>query len=107
MKQLVFGFALAAAASAAAADLTIGVDEAQTLSGEQSFDRIFCKFRDSVLIVSYSSNSLPTKDEMVAMMAKYKAHVEVVPIDYRYNFGNRSDGKTKRDVVQEYIFLGY
>ena len=73
----------------------------------EAFDRIFCKFRDSVLIVSYSSNSLPTKDEMVAMMAKYKAHVEVVPIDYRYNFGNRSDGKTKRDVVQEYIFLGY
>ena len=72
-----------------------------------AFDRLFARFRNSVLIVSYSSNSLPTKEGMVALMAKYKAHVEVVPIDYRYNFGNRSDGKTKRDVVKEYIFLGY
>jgi len=72
-----------------------------------AFDRLFARFRNSVLIVSYSSNSLPSKDEMVALMAKYKEHVEVVPIDYRYNFGNRSDGKTKRDIVQEYIFLGY
>ena len=79
-----------------------------TLTGAvDAFDRIFSRFRDSVLIVSYSSNSLPTKDEMVALMAKYKDRVEVVPIDYRYNFGNRSDGKVKRDVVKEYIFLGY
>ena len=79
-----------------------------TLSGAvDAFDRLFSRFHDSVLIVSYSSNSLPTKDEMVALMSKYKTHVEVVPIDYRYNFGNRSDGKVKRDVVKEYIFLGY
>ena len=79
-----------------------------TLPGAvDAFDRLFSRFRDSVLIVSYSSNSLPAKDEMVALMSKYKTHVEVVPIDYRYNFGNRSDGKVKRDVVKEYIFLGY
>ena len=72
-----------------------------------AFNRIFSRFRKSLLIVSYSSNSLPTKDEMVALMAKYKSHVEVVPIDYRYNFANRSDGKVKRNVVKEYIFIGY
>lgn len=72
-----------------------------------AFDKLFARFRDSVLIVSYSSNSLPTKDEMLAMMARYKEHVEVVPITYRYNFGNRSDGKMKRGNVEEYLFLGY
>ncbi len=72
-----------------------------------AFNRIFSRFRNSLLIVSYSSNSLPTKEEMVALMAKYKSRVEVVPIDYRYNFANRSDGRVKRNVVKEYIFIGY
>jgi len=40
-------------------------------------------------------------------MRKYKQSVDVVPIDYRYSFGNRGDGKTRRDRVQEYLFVGY
>ena len=79
-----------------------------TLAGAaDAFDTLFHTYRNSLLIVSYSSNSLPTKDEMIALMRKYKENVEVVPIDYRYNFGNRSDGKVKRDKVQEYLFIGY
>lgn len=74
---------------------------------EEAFDRLFARYRNSVLIVSYSSNSQPTKDEMISLMRKYKEHVEVVLIDYHYQFGNRSDGKMKRDHVQEYLFVGY
>ena len=72
-----------------------------------AFDRLFKKFTNSILIVSYSSNSLPTQDEMVAMMAKYKEHVEVIPIDYKYSFGNQNEAKTHRNSVQEYLFVGY
>lgn len=72
-----------------------------------AFDQLFKKFSDSILIVSYSSNSLPTQDEMVAIMAKHKKHVEVVPVDYRYSFGNQSGARTNRNKVQEYLFLGY
>lgn len=72
-----------------------------------AFDRLFKKFADSILIVSYSSNSLPTQDEMVAIMAKYKQHVEVIPINYKYSFGNQNDAKTHRNSVQEYLFVGY
>lgn len=72
-----------------------------------AFDRLFKKFANSILIVSYSSNSLPTQDEMVAMMAKYKEHVEVIPIDYKYSFGNQNEAKTHRNSVQEYLFVGY
>jgi DNA adenine methylase len=72
-----------------------------------AFDRLFKKFSKSILIVSYSSNSLPTQDEMVALMAKYKAHVEVIPMDYKYSFGNQSEAKTHRNKVQEYLFVGY
>lgn len=72
-----------------------------------AFDQLFKKFKDSILIVSYSSNSLPTQDEMVAIMAKYKQHVEVIPIDYTYSFGNQNGAKTNRNRVQEYLFIGF
>ena len=72
-----------------------------------AFDQLFKKFKDSILIVSYSSNSLPTQDEMVAMMAKYKEHVDVIPIDYTYAFGNQNGAKTNRNKVQEYLFAGF
>ena len=72
-----------------------------------AFDKLFKKFANSILIVSYSSNSLPTQDEMVAIIAKYKQHVEVLPIDYKYSFGNQNDAKTHRNSVQEYLFVGY
>lgn len=72
-----------------------------------AFDHLFKKFADSILIVSYSSNSLPTQDEMVAIMARYKQHVEVIPIDYKYSFGNQSDARTHRNAVKEYLFVGY
>lgn len=72
-----------------------------------AFDKLFKKFSNSILIVSYSSNSLPTQDEMVAIMAKYKQHVEVIPIDYKYSFGNQNEAKTHRNIVKEYLFVGY
>lgn len=73
-----------------------------------AFDLLFKHFKDSVLIVSYSSNSQPTLDEMVSIMSKHKQHVEVVPVDYKYSFGNQSHkvGDNKND-VQEYLFVGF
>lgn len=73
----------------------------------EAFDSLFKKYVNSVLVVSYSSNSLPTQEEMVAIMAKYKKHVEVIPIDYTYSFGNQRNAKINRNTVQEYIFVGY
>jgi DNA adenine methylase len=72
----------------------------------EAFDKIFAKHRDSVLVVSYSSNSLPSLDEMVAILSRYKK-VEVVKVDYTYSFANQaskvSDNKNK---AQEYLFVG-
>lgn len=72
-----------------------------------AFDCLFEKYQDSILIVSYSSNSLPTQDEMVEIMRKYKRHVEVVPINYTYSFGNQGTAKTHRNKVQEFLFVGF
>ncbi len=74
----------------------------------EAFDALFRRFRNNVLLVSYSSNSQPTMDEMTSIMARYKRHVDVVPVDYRYSFGNQGhkigDNNNK---VQEYLFVGY
>ena len=72
-----------------------------------AFEEVFRRYRHSAIVVSYSSNSLPTKDEIASMLGKYKEHVEVTEIDYRYFFGNRADGRVKRNNVSEYLFMGY
>lgn len=72
-----------------------------------AFNILFKKYSKSILIVSYSSNSLPTQDEMVAIIRKYKSHVEVVPINYTYSFGNQENATTNRNRVQEFLFVGY
>ncbi len=73
-----------------------------------AFDHLFRKFRNNVLIVSYSSNSLPTKDEMISILSKYKNAVEVIPVDYKYSFGTHGHkvGDNRND-VQEYLFVGF
>ncbi len=73
-----------------------------------AFDKLFRKFKDSILIVSYSSNSFPNQKELTNIMTKYKSQVEVVSIDYRYSAGNHghkiNDNNNK---VQEYLFVGF
>ncbi len=74
----------------------------------EAFDVLFKRFRKSVLVVSYSSNSQPTLDEMVAILAKHKSHIEVVPVDYKYSIGNQGNKVSdNNNDVQEYIFVGY
>lgn len=72
-----------------------------------AFEKLFSKYKDSILIVSYSSNSLPSKEEMIKIMKEYKEHVEVIPIDYTYSFGNQGEAKTHRNTVKEFLFVGY
>ena len=78
-----------------------------TQTGARSaFDSLFRKFQQHILVVSYSSNSLPAKDEMVSLLAKYKATVEVHELDYRYHFGNQRERVgNNRNKVKEYLFI--
>jgi DNA adenine methylase len=72
-----------------------------------AFDKLFHKFKDSIIVVSYSSNSLPTLDEMVTILSKYK-RVEVVQVDHKYSFGNQSHKvDDNKNSVKEYLFIGY
>ena len=72
-----------------------------------AFDKLFEKFRNSIIIVSYSSNSLPAQDEMITLLKKHKENVDVVPIDYTYFFGNRNKSHKHENTAQEYLFIGF
>ncbi len=72
-----------------------------------AFDKLFRKHKNSKLLVSYSSNSFPTKDEMISLMSKYKDDVEVIAIDHTYSFGNQGHKvNDNNNRVKEYLFLG-
>ena len=77
-------------------------------NAKDAFDKLFEKYKKSIILVSYSSNCLPTLDEMVEMLAKYKKDVKVLSIDYRYSFANQKENmSTNKNMVKEYLFLGF
>jgi DNA adenine methylase len=73
-----------------------------------AFDRLFAKFRDSILVVSYSSNSIPDKADLVGMLKKYKPRVRVYQVEHLYSFGTHAHmvGKSANR-VREYVFVAY
>jgi DNA adenine methylase len=74
----------------------------------EAFDLLFKRFKDCILLVSYSSNSLPTLDEMVSLIAAYKSNVEVIPVDHKYSFGNQGHKiRDNKNTVKEYLFVGF
>lgn len=73
-----------------------------------AFDKLFAKYKDSIIIVSYSSNAFPTMAEMLELLSKYKDKVEVNQIEHRYSFGNQGHKvDDNNNEIQEYIFVGY
>jgi DNA adenine methylase len=72
-----------------------------------AFADLFERFRDSILVVSYSSNSVPSKDEMVALLRRVKREVVVHSHSHRYSFGTHGHkvGDNNNEVA-EYLFVG-
>jgi len=78
------------------------------ISAHDAFDKLFSHFKESIIVVSYSSNSFPTLDEIVLLLNKYKKHVQVISIDYRYSVGNHGHKiNNNKNAVKEYLFVGY
>jgi DNA adenine methylase len=73
----------------------------------EAFEKLFEKFKRHILVVSYSSNSLPSQAEILDLLRKHKKKVRVFPIDYKYSFGNQGHKvDDNRNSVQEYLFVG-
>ena len=71
-----------------------------------AFDRLFERYKKIPLLVSYSSNCLPTKDEMIQLLKHHKSSVEVVDVDHTYSFGTHKHKiGNDNNRVKEYLFL--
>ncbi len=70
----------------------------------EAFRSTFKRFHESPIVLSYSSNALPDRDTMIALLNEVKDDVEVRAIDHKYHYGTHSKA-TRRD-VSEYIFIG-
>jgi DNA adenine methylase len=71
-----------------------------------AFERMFRKFQDSIIVLSYSSNSIPEKPELVKMLKRYKDEVGVFQVDHTYSFGNQGDKVgNSSNRVKEYVFV--
>ena len=50
----------------------------------RAFEKLFEKFKDSVLLVSYRDDGIPTISELVEMLQKRKKAIEVKKLNYKY-----------------------
>lgn len=72
----------------------------------KAFELLFDKYKKSKFLISYSSNSLPTKDELIGMLTKIGKKVKLLEIDYKYSCGNQGHKiSDNNNDVQEYLFF--
>ncbi|MGE5397702.1 MAG: DNA adenine methylase [Chitinophagales bacterium] len=64
---------------------------------------LFDHFRNSIIVLSYSSNSVPDKDEIYGLLKEVKASVEIITIPHLYSFGTHSSAERRQ--AEEYIFV--
>lgn len=68
-----------------------------------ALNKLINRFSKSTIVLSYSSNSVPSKEEMLDILKVHKSHVEVIEVPHKYSFGTHSTA-LRRD-VNEYIFI--
>ena len=55
-----------------------------------AFESLFNKFSDSILVISYRDDGIPTTAELIDMLTKIWKIVEVKKMDYKYALSNES-----------------
>jgi DNA adenine methylase len=75
-------------------------------SALDSFEKLFDHFRKAKLVVSYSSNGIPSEQQMVELLKTFKRKVEVHKTAHLYSHGNHNHkvGDNK-NTVTEYLFV--
>lgn len=73
-------------------------------TAEDAFKKMFRKFGDSTLVLSYSSNAFPELSQLVGWMREVKRRVDVLQREHRYHFGTHANAR--RRVAQEYLIVG-
>ncbi len=73
----------------------------------EAFHKLFARFKDAILVVSYSSNGIPARDELLNILAQYKREVTIYECDHRYSFGTHNHKmNNSQNEVKEFLFVG-
>jgi DNA adenine methylase len=71
-----------------------------------AFERLFDHFRDSKLVISYSSNGIPSEKQMVELLQRFKKKIEVHKVPHLYSHGNHNHKVgDNNNSVHEYLFV--
>lgn len=70
----------------------------------EAFDRLFAQYRNSTIVLSYSSNGFPDRDELESLMRRYRPNITTFEKPHRYHFGTHD--KVERAEVREYLIVG-
>ena len=70
----------------------------------KAFDRLFSQYRDSIIVLSYSSNGFPDREELESLLRRYKTTVTAYEKPHRYHFGTHQG--VERASVDEYLIVG-
>lgn len=63
------------------------------------------RYKNSILVISYSSNSLPEAETMKAALKRHGRKVKLTEVDHRYSFANQAKARQPvRNKVKELIF---
>ena len=61
---------------------------------QDNFDKLFRKFQNSILVISYRMDGLPSVDELLTILRKYKTHIRVEKSpNYRYVLSTKISGE--------------
>jgi adenine-specific DNA-methyltransferase len=70
----------------------------------EAFDRLFRLYRNSILVLSYSSNGFPDREVLENVLRRYKSKVTAFEKPHRYHFGTHDN--VERAEVREYLIVG-
>ena len=70
----------------------------------EAFDRLFRLYRESIIVLSYSSNGFPDRDDLECLLTRYKGTVTAYEKPHRYRFGTHTH--VERASVNEYLIVG-
>lgn len=70
----------------------------------EAFERLFWQYKDSTIVLSYSSNGFPDRSELERLMRMYKKQITVYEKPHRYHFGTHAG--VERAEVSEYLIVG-
>jgi adenine-specific DNA-methyltransferase len=69
-----------------------------------AFDRVFRNYRNSKIVLSYSSNAYPDREILEDLLRRYKSQVTAFEKPHRYHFGTHVG--VERALVREFLIVG-